>query len=338
MPKMFKKLWIRGIAIGLIASLIAGTLFGLSFRVSVKPADGVVSISFAPQVVYAATERQSPDAILEIVNLTGTVSEIQDDPDSPDADWLVIVEDKVDTSARVSFSTPTGNPTVGADLQEFRALVRKTAGSSAPEARIELWENGNLIRAGSENSVTGNLVISFTWNANEISNADGSLVECKIFGTASRGNPANRATVEVGAVEWNVDYSAGSPDISVSPVSYDFGVIQASSTTNTTTNYFTITNNSGIQTDQTISVTTSTWSGGLGWDHSDTGTAGDNTTAIYAYRTAWNVIVKNASPNFIYENCPASTSYDFGLSLQAPTVFYDGAEKTITIRITAAAG
>lgn len=30
-----------------------------------------------------ATERQSPDAILELTNLTGTVSDIQDHPDSP---------------------------------------------------------------------------------------------------------------------------------------------------------------------------------------------------------------------------------------------------------------
>lgn len=131
---------------------------------------------------------------------------------------------------------------------------------------------------------------------------------------------------------------SGTPDIAVSPVSYNFGVIGAGSTTNTTTNYFTIANASTIQTDQTISVTTSTWSGGLGWKNSDAGTAGDNTSALYAYRTAWNVIVKNAAPNYIYENCPASTNYTWGLSLQAPTVFYDGAEKSITVRISAAAG
>ena len=120
---------------------------------------------------------------------------------------------------------------------------------------------------------------------------------------------------------------------------YDFGVVAASSTTNTSDDYFGITNASTVQSDQTIGVTTTTWSGGLGWVHSDAGTAGDNTTAMYSSNgTAWSIIVKNAAPNFIYENLTASQSYNFGLSLQAPTVLYDGAEKSITVRVSAAAG
>jgi len=153
-----------------------------------------------------ATERQSPDAILELVNLTGTVSEIQDDPDSPDANWLDAVANNVASICRTSFPTPTGNPTVGADLQEFRVLVRKYGGTGTPTAWIELYENGTLIRAGSAVNVTGALVISFTWNANEIGTADGSLVECRLNSTAIGGAPAGRACVEVGAVEWNVTY------------------------------------------------------------------------------------------------------------------------------------
>ena len=51
-----------------------------------------------------------------------------------------------------------------------------------------------------------------------------------------------------------------------------------------------------------------------------------------------DVIVKNAAPNFIYENCPATTSYSFGLGLWAPTVIYDGSEKSIVVRVSAVAG
>ena len=51
-----------------------------------------------------------------------------------------------------------------------------------------------------------------------------------------------------------------------------------------------------------------------------------------------DIIVKFASPNYIYENCPITTDYSFGLKLWAPTVFTDGAQKTITVRITAVAG
>ena len=160
-----------------------------------------------------AIERKSPDAILELVNLTGTVSEIQDDPDSPDANWLDAVANNVASICKTSFPTPTGNPTVGADLQEFRVLVRKYGGTGTPTAWIELYENGTLIRAGSAVNVTGALVISFTWNANEIGTADGSLVECRLNSTAIGGAPAGRACVEVGAVEWNVTYTLPSEKV-----------------------------------------------------------------------------------------------------------------------------
>jgi len=156
-----------------------------------------------------ATERQAPDAILELTNLTGTVSEIQDDPDSPDGDWLDAVSNNANSVCRVSFPTPTGSPTVGTDLQEFRALVRKFGGTGTPTARIELYEDGVLVRAGSEIDITTDTVLSFKWNANELATSDGSLVECRLYGTKTGGAPAVRATVEVGAAEWNVAYDSG---------------------------------------------------------------------------------------------------------------------------------
>ena len=122
-----------------------------------------------------ATERQAPDAILELTNLTGTVSEIQDDPDSPDGNWLDAVSNNADSVCRVSFPTPTGPPTVGSNLQEFRVLVRKYGGTGTPKARIELYENGALIRAGSDQNITTATVLSFLWNANELGTSDGSL-------------------------------------------------------------------------------------------------------------------------------------------------------------------
>lgn len=165
------------------------------------------------QIVMADTERQSPDAILVITNLNpNNVAYIQDDPDSPDGNWLVASGNNVNTDVRVSFPTPTGNPTVGADLQEFKAWVRQydEGQSGTPDVRIELWENGVLIRAGSDESVTlSGHMVTFTWNANEIAVADGSLVELKVVGTKSGGSPSSRNTVDVGAIEWNVDYTAG---------------------------------------------------------------------------------------------------------------------------------
>lgn len=130
--------------------------------------------------------------------------------------------------------------------------------------------------------------------------------------------------------------------ISSDQSSYDFGVVAASSTPSTTTIWATITNPSTVQTDQTISVTTSSWSGGVTWTHSDTNTPGADTAGMLTNRGGtWGVgdiIVKNAAPNFIYENAPASTGYSFGLLLTAPTSFTDGVQKSITVRVTAVAG
>lgn len=131
-------------------------------------------------------------------------------------------------------------------------------------------------------------------------------------------------------------------DILVSPTFYNFSTVTESSTPSTTTNYFSITNTSNRQTDQTISVTTTTWSGGVAWTHNDSGSPGTNAAALKANRGGtWgveDVIVKNGTPNYIYENCPASTNYSFGLELLVPTSFSDGVQKQIIVRITAVAG
>jgi hypothetical protein len=131
-------------------------------------------------------------------------------------------------------------------------------------------------------------------------------------------------------------------EVSVSPTTYNFGSVAESSTYNTTTTYFTLTNASSIQTDQTINVTTSNWTGGVGWIHSDTCTPGVNTAGLKANRGGtWgtgDVIVPYSTSNYIYENCPASTNYTFGLKLYTPTEFTDGSVKTIIVRITAVAG
>jgi hypothetical protein len=155
-----------------------------------------------------ASERQSPDAILASTNLTGSVSDIQDDPDSPDSNWLTATSDGSDTMLRVSFPTPTGDPTTGAGLQEFRWWVRNTAnaGGSDPTYVIHLYENGSdlgQIASGSVASGTGE-IISATWNASSLGTSDGSLVEAYIYGTVVK-----KDSLEIGAVEWNVTYDTG---------------------------------------------------------------------------------------------------------------------------------
>lgn len=160
-----------------------------------------------------ATERKSPDELLVQTNLTGTLSDIQDDPNSPDGNWLTYIANNVDTVCRVSFPTPTGNPTQGADLQEFKIWVRKQPGTGTPTVTISLYENGNLVTelmAATNVTNSSGEIFSVTWNANLLGTADGSLVELYIYGNAVGGAPSGRCTVEIGAVEWNVDYTIAS--------------------------------------------------------------------------------------------------------------------------------
>lgn len=157
-----------------------------------------------------ATERLAPDSLLVQTGLTGAVTAIDEDPDSPDGSWLT-TSNNTTTVCRVSFPTPTGEPTVGAGLQEFRALVRKTNHSTDPTATIEVYENGSLVTtlvSSQTISSTTGVVLSGTWNASSLSTSNGSQVELRVSGTPGGGNPNNRASVEVGAVEWNVTYTA----------------------------------------------------------------------------------------------------------------------------------
>lgn len=161
------------------------------------------------------------------------------------------------------------------------------------------------------------------------------LVLVLTFGMAMPVFALTTADVDVTATPAYVTISCNQP-------SYDFGVVAESANLTTTTNWATITNGSTVQTDQTISVTAATWSGGVTWTHSDTATPGVDTAALKTNRGGtWgigDITIKNAAPLYIYENCPASTGYSFGLNLYAPTSFGDGVEKAITVRVTAAAG
>lgn len=156
-----------------------------------------------------ATERLSPDALTTQTGLTGTVAAIDEDPDSPDASWLTTTNN-TNTVCHVTFPSPTGNPTTGAGLQEIKAWVRKTNHSTNPTAVLDLYENGNLVAtlvsSTTISSTTGQM-LSGTWDAASLGTANGSLVEARVTGTVGGGSPGNRASVEIGAIEWNVTYS-----------------------------------------------------------------------------------------------------------------------------------
>lgn len=154
-----------------------------------------------------ATQRLSPDAILLQTNLSGVVSAIQDDPDSPNASWLTAIDDSDDINLRVSFPTPTESPVAGAGLQEFKTWLRASGPGVNPDARLEVWESGVSRFVGPDVSVgsTSGELVSLFWNASVLTVPSGAGVELRIFGDAGGvivTDPFD--TIEVGAVEWNV--------------------------------------------------------------------------------------------------------------------------------------
>jgi hypothetical protein len=150
--------------------------------------------------------------------------------------------------------------------------------------------------------------------------------------------PALAATTADVTVTYTPQYIAIADNVTA----YDFGAVGASANYSTTTTYVGITNTSSVQTDITIGVTGNTWTGGTAHTHSDTAEPGADTVALWANRGgSWgtgDIIVKYDTPNYIYENCPATTNFNYGLRLGTPTSTTDGVEKTNTVRVSAAAG
>lgn len=158
-----------------------------------------------------AIETLVPNVLEALSNLTGSVGDVNNGVDTPDAVWLSEVDDELQTVARVEFVTPTGSPTVGVDKQKFRVWARRstTAGGNDPQLQINLWENDSFVATvmalADVTSLTGEL-FEATWDATLLGTADGSLVELHVIGARSGGAPANRRTVEFDEFEWVVDY------------------------------------------------------------------------------------------------------------------------------------
>jgi hypothetical protein len=154
-------------------------------------------------IIYA------PNALEVQTNLTGSLTDIDENVDSPDGSWLT-APTNVSTTCRVGFETPAYALTVGAGLQEFRAWVRWNS-SRAATATIELWENGSQISASNSFTIdTAGEMINYTWNASVISNP--ANVQCVIQGTPAGSGPGGqRSSVEIGAVQW--DAVIDGPDV-----------------------------------------------------------------------------------------------------------------------------
>ena len=110
--------------------------------------DGSGLSRFAYASAGGGVERLAPDGSVFIESgFSGSpsVTDIIDDPDAADANFLIANNKNANTSVRVSFPTPSGDLVTGAGLQEIRVAARETAGSGSgtPTLSIEIYEAGN---------------------------------------------------------------------------------------------------------------------------------------------------------------------------------------------------
>lgn len=130
-----------------------------------------------------------------------------------------------------------------------------------------------------------------------------------------------------------VTFTASFLSISNTPSSWNVGSVETSTNYTSGQAYFTCTNTATVSSNLTISTTNSTWTetgdGGSPITHSDTATAGVSTVGLTSSNNtgAYDIIVKNASPNYLYENLPALTDVDWELKFVSATSYPDGNEK-----------
>jgi hypothetical protein len=169
---------------------------------------------------FAAQERMPPDGFgadgCDWRSGLCDWNNLVEDPDGPGTDWETATNKQTSHVGHFTFATPTQPLTTGGSFQEFRAVVRQAAqcGSVTPTARIELWQSGAPVDAGSDVGVTALnsctqgtdcQVLSFFWNEDQVASA--ANVEIKVFGTAASSG-GQKCAVDLGAVEWNADVTA----------------------------------------------------------------------------------------------------------------------------------
>lgn len=157
-----------------------------------------------------AAERLAPDAILSQTNLSGSVTAIQDDPDSPDTSWLTCPDNTSNTAVHVSFPTPSAALT---GSQNARVLVRPTsAGTNAGTASVDVLVAGVVVTSSATSTISAQQVLSATFDASLIT--DATALEVRLNGTSAGGKATSRKSIEVGAIEVNAEVAASIPAIS----------------------------------------------------------------------------------------------------------------------------
>jgi len=117
------------------------------------------------------TETERPDGIVSSTNIGGAFTDIDDDPDSPDANWMSVTDETLDCDVLVSFPTPTITPSGTQECQWY--LRKSSSGAASVTYTVTLYENGSSVTALKTNapiSSDSGKKDSATFDASEIGN------------------------------------------------------------------------------------------------------------------------------------------------------------------------
>jgi len=146
------------------------------------------------------SNRLTLSTILQQTRLNGSLTSIQDDPDTPDANWMVATSTTATVSLNGNFPPAPAPLKQGKNLQEFRVLVRKTPGSGTPNVRLQVMKasDGSSVLIGKYIPVTSETgqIVTLTWDAALLGSSDAGIRIISQLG-------ANGENIDLGAVEWN---------------------------------------------------------------------------------------------------------------------------------------
>lgn len=92
----------------------------------------------------------------------------------------------------------------------FAGNVRISGGTTAANATVNIYANGNLVGSSSF-SVTTVSNQPFSLSVPRASIAPGNTVEVELVTSTGGGKPANRAAVQVDNFDWTTEHAIGSP-------------------------------------------------------------------------------------------------------------------------------
>lgn len=154
---------------------------------------------------FSSSEIILPNSVVSTTNLSANINNLNEGVDNFNGVYATNTALAQNTFLVLGFPTPPNVLQIGANLQTFRARVRKNAaGGNTTTVRIRVRENGGITLDTSSTftitSTTGEN-ISFTWDASILNSLNGADVEI-VIEQVSGGTGSNRRWIEIDTADW----------------------------------------------------------------------------------------------------------------------------------------